>query len=157
LVRARQVHRSIVVETRGLDAKEAEKWKIKAENYDSKITKMTQDIERAETLVDTAGGATQEAVENDMSAKQMTQVALKTQDKSMATTSKIKNVLEETIEIGTATAAELSKQGDQITGIRANIDTVESNVSRANKQLTIFIKYALIDLITGGKGKIRFL
>jgi SNARE protein len=101
LVRARQVHRSIIVELRSLEAIEGAKWKAKTEVYDSRLSKMAQDIEWAETSAeaDAGPGFAQETAAKDMSAKQMTSLALQTQDKSMATTSKIKNVLSETIEV----------------------------------------------------------
>lgn len=49
------------------------------------------------------------AASKDMTAKQMTSLALKTQEKSMATTSKMKNVVEETIEVGSQLSKHLQK------------------------------------------------
>ncbi|KAH6560753.1 hypothetical protein BASA61_004164 [Batrachochytrium salamandrivorans] len=60
LARARQVHRSIVVEVRELTGSTQVEWDGKAKQFDERLGKLAQDIEWAETahgMVDGVGGA----------------------------------------------------------------------------------------------------
>lgn len=50
--RAKQVHRSIVVEMRELPAEGVAVWKNKVEVYEGIITKIVQDLDWAETSID---------------------------------------------------------------------------------------------------------
>lgn len=60
LVRARQVYRSIIVEIRDLDPEEAESWRARADTYDARLAKLSQDVEWAETAIDKDAVAAQE-------------------------------------------------------------------------------------------------
>ncbi|KAJ3397485.1 hypothetical protein HDU92_007148 [Lobulomyces angularis] len=142
--RAKQVLRSIVVETRGLnDEEKVIEWKNRVEVYEGVLGKLIQDCEWAETSVDKEAIAAKKLNEtniDNLNAKQIAQQALQTQEKTQNTTANIKQRLEETIEIGAVTANELKRQGEQIKNVKTNVDIVDTNVKRANKQLRVFIR-----------------
>ncbi|RKO89337.1 hypothetical protein BDK51DRAFT_27875, partial [Blyttiomyces helicus] len=49
LARAKQIHRSILVEIRDLTSERTPEWEQKAREYDAQISKLLQDVEWAET------------------------------------------------------------------------------------------------------------
>jgi SNARE protein len=62
LVRAKQVHRSIIVEIRSVSAAISAEYEAKARQFDERITKLTQDVEWAETTANKAGASGPPAV-----------------------------------------------------------------------------------------------
>lgn len=82
-----------------------------------------------------------------MTAKQVAQQALQVQEKSQIATGRIKQALEQTIEIGTVTASELKRQGEQIKNVQNNVNIVDNNIKRANKQLKVFMRRLATDKI----------
>nr|KAJ3420014.1 hypothetical protein HK105_006217 [Polyrhizophydium stewartii] len=149
LTRARQVHRSIVVEVRGLSGSTQTEWEAKARGYDERLGKLAQDIEWAETTNTAAGGGEPQRKKNmdEMTAIEMTKQALMIQDKTQESTARTQKVLDETINIGIAVNTELKDQGEKIRKIEEDVERVESNLRRADKQIRIFIRRMANDRI----------
>ncbi|KAJ1554778.1 hypothetical protein HK405_004093 [Cladochytrium tenue] len=151
LVRARQVHRSIVVEIRDLgDQAKAGEWEARARDYDATIARLAADVEWAETSARGPPGgpdAVRKKELDDMTPKEITTQALVVQRETMEATTRTKRVVEQTIEIGAAVNTELKKQGEQIHHIADAVDQVESNLTRADKQLRVFMRRMASDKI----------
>ncbi|KAI8814005.1 hypothetical protein BJ742DRAFT_672393, partial [Cladochytrium replicatum] len=146
LGRAKQVHRSILVEMRELPpGPAAAEWEIKAKAYDATISKLLQDVEWAETSVE-RDDAKKRPVE-EMATKEITTQALQLQEKTQEKTSRIRGIVEETIQIGTAVNEELKSQGEQLKNIQGNVEQVESNLKRADKQMRVFMRRMATDKI----------
>ncbi|KAI8846609.1 hypothetical protein BC829DRAFT_445169 [Chytridium lagenaria] len=139
LGRAKQVHRSLLVEIRDLSDDKKPDWEAKVKEYDAKIGKLLQDVEWSETTAKGDDTKKKPAAE-DMTAKEITQTAIQVQEQTMQSTNRAKQLIGETIEIGTAVNDELRKQGEQIHAIAEGIEQVETNMKRAEKQLRVFMR-----------------
>ncbi|KAI8618899.1 hypothetical protein BC830DRAFT_1106530 [Chytriomyces sp. MP71] len=146
LTRAKQVHRTIVVEIRELPKDIAPEWEAKAKQYEAEIAKLFQDVEWAETTAK-SDGEPKKRTTDEMTAKEITQQAMVVQDQTNAATNRAKVMVQQTIEIGAAVNDELKKQGEQLHNIREGIDHVESNLKRADKQLRVFMRRMSTDKI----------
>ena len=82
-----------------------------------------------------------------MSAKEMTTEAKQIQDSSLASTARTKQVLQQTIEVGTTAAATLKAQGQQLQDVDKDIDTLESNLRKAAQQIRAYIRKLATDKI----------
>ncbi|KAI8929463.1 hypothetical protein BC831DRAFT_443706 [Entophlyctis helioformis] len=143
LNRARQVHRSIVVEVRGLSGSTQSDWDAKARQYDEKLGKLGQDIEWAETTNAASGGVPGLPVKKnveDMTAIEMTKQAMVIQDKTQESAARAQKALDETLQIGVAVNQEIKEQGEKIRQIEEDVERVENNLRRADKQIRIFIR-----------------
>ncbi|KAI9209834.1 uncharacterized protein BJ171DRAFT_557508 [Polychytrium aggregatum] len=144
LTRARQVHRSIMVEIRQLPAEQAEEWKTKAGSYDTLMSKLAQDIEWAET---SAAKDDKKKAVDDMTTKEITQQAMALQEKTHQSATNALRRVEETIQVAVETSTEIKRQGEQINKISDDVDQVEDNLRRADKQLKAFIRRMATDKI----------
>ncbi|KAI9331663.1 hypothetical protein DFJ73DRAFT_856781 [Zopfochytrium polystomum] len=149
LNRAKQLHRSILVEIRDLPEEKVHDWQAKAREYETTIGRLVQDVEWAETSAKgTPGeGAGGKKEVDEMTPKELTTQALKVQQETQEATSRTKRIVEQTIEIGSAVNDELRKQGEQIHNIADGVDQVESNLKRADKQLRVFMRRMSSDKI----------
>ncbi len=75
-----------------------------------------------------------------MSAKEMTQQALQVQEKTQHSNNRVTAVLVDTFDFGCVTAAELKRQGEQIQRVQDDVDRVDTNLRRANKQIMVFMR-----------------
>ncbi|KAJ3299000.1 hypothetical protein HDU79_003326 [Rhizoclosmatium sp. JEL0117] len=147
LARAKQVHRTIVVEIRDLPKEQAPEWEAKAKEYEGQIGQLMQDVEWAETTAKSGGEEPKKKTVDDMTTKEVTQQAMMVQDQTKAATARVINIVEQTVEIGAAVNNEIVKQGEQIHNIAEGIDHVESNLKRADKQLRVFMRRMSTDKI----------
>ena len=69
------------------------------------------------------------------------------QMQSQASVSRSRAMVEDTIEVAANTATTLQGQTEQITRIRTGVETVESNMKRADRQLRIFMRRMMTDKI----------
>ncbi|KAJ3091892.1 hypothetical protein HK102_012814 [Quaeritorhiza haematococci] len=137
-----------MMEIRDLNDDEKEQqWSKKAREYEDRIAKLLNDVQWAETSAEV--DAQKQPVQNidNMTAKQMTTQALAVQEKTQESVMRAKQVLEETIEIGTAVNQELKSQGEQMGKIQQDVEQVETNLKRANKQLRVFMRRMATDKI----------
>ncbi|KAJ3329819.1 hypothetical protein HDU76_007087 [Blyttiomyces sp. JEL0837] len=145
LTRAKQVHRSLLVEIRDLPEDKVQEWEAKVKQYETTIGKLLQDVEWAETSA--KGEEVKKKQVDDMTAKEITTQAIQIQQQTQESTTRAKRIVEQTIEIGTAVNDELKKQGEQIHNIADGVDQVESNLKRADKQLRVFMRRMATDKI----------
>jgi SNARE protein len=147
LNRAKQLHRSILVEARDLPAERAGEWLTRAKTYEKDIQQFMQDVEYAE--ISSSNDPTQQPRRNveEMTAKELTTQALAVQDMSLAATDRIKKTVLETEQIAIAVSSEVKNQGDQIGRINEAVDQVETNVKRAQKQMRAFMRRMATDKI----------
>lgn len=70
-----------------------------------------------------------------MTSKDMTRAAKEIQQDSLQSTSRAKQAIMTTIQIGNETSEVLRQQTEQITNVSKTVDEIESNFKRADKQL----------------------
>ncbi|KAK6092787.1 hypothetical protein MT418_006785 [Batrachochytrium dendrobatidis] len=109
LNRARQVHRSIVVEIRGL------------------IMEMLKEAQLKKNM-------------DEMTSVEMTKQALLIQDKTQESTARTQRILDETIQVGVTVQTELKQQGEKIRQVDEDVERIESNLRRADKQMRVFVR-----------------
>ncbi|KAI9091827.1 hypothetical protein DFS34DRAFT_653284 [Phlyctochytrium arcticum] len=148
IARAKKVHRSIIVEIRELPPGSgvAAEWENKQKTYLNRINKLQQDIEWAETSAERDDMKRKANVE-EMTAKEITQTAIVIQEQTQQSTTRAKRMVEETMEMGLAVRDEVQKQGQQMSKIQEDLATVESNLTRAEKQVRVFLRRMATDKI----------
>ncbi|KAJ3074424.1 hypothetical protein HDU98_011301 [Podochytrium sp. JEL0797] len=100
LARAKQVHRTIVVEIRDLPKDVSPDWEVKAKGYEGEIAQLMHDVEWAETTA--KSGAAEEPKKrtvDEMAPKELTQQAMMVQDQTHEATSRTKRIVEQTLEV----------------------------------------------------------
>ncbi|KAI8996691.1 hypothetical protein BC832DRAFT_292109 [Gaertneriomyces semiglobifer] len=139
LARAKKIHRSIINEMRDLPAGAKPEWDQKAKAYDARIAKLTQDVEWAETSASRDDLKKKQV--DDMTTKEITGTALQIQEQTQQSTARAKRMVEETLEMGIAIKEEVHVQGQQMAGIQENLEQIESNLKRAERQFRVFVRY----------------
>lgn len=145
LNRAKQVHRSILVEIRDLPEKKVEEWEKKAKEFESVISKIAQDINWAETTAERDDVKKKNV--DDMNTQEVQQQAMQLQEKTQESAANARMRLEETINIGTQVQVDLVKQGEQLAKIADDVDHVEDNLKRADVQLRAYLRRLATDKI----------
>jgi SNARE protein len=87
---------------------------------------------------------------DEMTAKQLVQVAAEVQTESKQSTARTQQVLQHTIDLGQTTAATLKNQTEQLQNVDTQLDTLESNLRRADKQIRIFLRRMATDRVVMG-------
>eukprot|EP01027_Heterolobosea_sp_BB2_P015690 GEZU01022456.1.p3 GENE.GEZU01022456.1~~GEZU01022456.1.p3 ORF type:complete len:132 (+),score=51.77 GEZU01022456.1:647-1042(+) len=82
---------------------------------------------------------------NKMNAKQLGERALEIQDESLASIDRSLRKLEETEQVGTAAAAKLHDQTNQLVEIQEDLRKLESNVDRSKREITAFMRRMATD------------
>ncbi|KAJ1512923.1 hypothetical protein HMI55_006050, partial [Coelomomyces lativittatus] len=149
LNRCKQLVKSITVETRELVPDKRAPWNEKAKGFDATIAKLQQDINWVVTSTerDPSGAHKQVKGIDEMTAKEMTHAAMDIQGQSLQSTARAKQAIQATIQMGTETMDVLKGQTDQLQGISKNVDEVEGNLKRADKQLRAFLRRMANDRI----------
>ncbi|KAJ3049744.1 hypothetical protein HK097_009302 [Rhizophlyctis rosea] len=145
LTRATVILKSLRRELEDLSPDEVPKWSLKAGEYEKQIAKLNQDVNWAETSAERDD--IKRKVVDDMSAKEMTTAAIQIQEQTQQSAFRARQLVEETIEMGMAVNQELKKQGEQITSIGENVETIESNLKRADKQMRVIMRRLATDKI----------
>ncbi|KAI8591577.1 hypothetical protein BDZ88DRAFT_495360 [Geranomyces variabilis] len=147
LARAKKIHRSIVVETRELNGARQGEWEQRARAYDQKIQQLTQDVEWAEKSAERDEGAVGKKKIEEQTTKEITATAIQIQEQTQQSTTRAKRMVEETLEMGLAVKDEVMKQGQQMTKVQEDLETVDNNLKRAEKQLRVFVRRMATDKI----------
>lgn len=138
------------METRELIPDKRLPWIEKAKAFDLDLSKLQQDINWAVSSAENdaiAGGTkTAKGIDN-MTAKDMTTAAKDIQMQSLQSTTRAKQAIQTTIQIGTETGEQLRMQTEQIGNISKNVDEVESNLKRADKQLRSLMRRMATDRV----------
>ncbi|KAH9252135.1 hypothetical protein BASA81_009985 [Batrachochytrium salamandrivorans] len=137
-----QVHRSIVVEVRELTGSTQVEWDGKAKQFDERLGNLHR-ISNGQRLpmgwLMVVGGAKKKHID-DMTAVEMTKQALTLQDKTQESTARTQRILDETIQVGVTVQTELKHQGEKIHQAEEDVERIESNLRRADKQMRIFVR-----------------
>ncbi|KAI3658107.1 hypothetical protein MP638_005046 [Amoeboaphelidium occidentale] len=148
LNRAKQLLKSYNVELRELSRADAKPYEDKGKEHDSTIQKLSDNLtfmataaERDDLFQNKGRNA------DEMTAKDLVVHAKTIQDQSKASTTRTKDVLQHTIEIGTNTSEALKKQTEQLQNVDQNLDAIESNLVRADKQIRIFLRRMAADKV----------
>ncbi|KAJ3148344.1 hypothetical protein HDU86_007453 [Geranomyces michiganensis] len=147
LARAKKIHRSIVVETRELTGARQGEWEQRARAYDQKIQQLTQDVEWAERSAERDEGAVGKKKVEEQTTKEITSTAIQIQEQTQQSTTRAKRMVEETLEMGLAVKDEVMKQGQQMSKVQEDLETVDNNLKRAEKQLRVFVRRMATDKI----------
>lgn len=80
-----------------------------------------------------------------MTSKQLIDAAKQVQEETKASTQRTRQVLDQTIEIGQVTSVTLKEQSEQLGRVDDQLDVLESNLKRADKQIRIFLRRMATD------------
>ncbi|KAJ3346260.1 hypothetical protein HDU83_003258 [Entophlyctis luteolus] len=154
LVRAKQVHRTILVELREIPKDQSAGWEAKARDYETQIAQLTQDVDWAETTAKTGDTGQKKRTVDDMTTKEITQQAMVVQDQTKDATERIIRNIQQTEAVGDVALViavevndELHKQGEQLQNVKEGLVSVESNLKRADKQLRVFMRRLSTDKV----------
>jgi SNARE protein len=117
-------------------------WVEKTKSYENQLAKLQQDINWAISSAERDGPGGRPKQADEMNAKEMTKAGIEIQGQSLQSTARAKAAIATTIQIGTETFDVLKQQSEQLKGIDENVDKVESNLKRADKQLRAFLRCA---------------
>ncbi|KAL7749003.1 hypothetical protein RI367_005652 [Sorochytrium milnesiophthora] len=148
LNRARTLVKTINVEMRELPADKRTPYIEKCKVHETTLAKLQQDINWAITSAerDSSQGKTAKGVD-EMTGKELTAAAIEIQNQSLQATGRTKQVIQATIQLGTETMDVMKQQTEQINNIHDNVDQIESNLKRADKQLRAFLRKMATDRI----------
>ncbi|KAJ3139125.1 hypothetical protein HK100_011823 [Physocladia obscura] len=148
LARAKQVHRTILVEIRELPKDQTGDWDAKAKQYETEIGQLLQDVEWAETTAKSndPGGVKKPTID-EMTTKEVTKQAMMVQNETKGATERILRNIDQTTALAVDVNTELVRQGEQLHNVKEGLDSVESNLKRADKQLRVFMRRMSTDKI----------
>lgn len=78
---------------------------------------------------------------DELTTGQIIVEAKKVQEESMASAARSKRIVEETIQVGNETNKTLKEQTEQLERIDKQVDVVQSNLQKAEKQIRVFMRY----------------
>lgn len=84
---------------------------------------------------------------DEMTAKDLVGHAKVVQGESKASTSRTKQILDQTLAVGVETSAALQKQTEQLANVDQKLDDMESNLKRADKQIRVFLRRMATDKV----------
>eukprot|EP01027_Heterolobosea_sp_BB2_P015688 GEZU01022454.1.p1 GENE.GEZU01022454.1~~GEZU01022454.1.p1 ORF type:complete len:231 (+),score=92.74 GEZU01022454.1:162-854(+) len=151
LDRAKRVYNSFEVELRALDEGKKAKYKQKLNKYKEELKNYRNEVQWAKTNEGTRDdllGPDRDRKRNNpnkMNAKQLGERALEIQDESLASIDRSLRKLEETEQVGTAAAAKLHDQTNQLVEIQEDLRKLESNVDRSKREITAFMRRMATD------------
>jgi SNARE protein len=80
-------------------------------------------------------------------AKELVDAAKRIQQESKESTTRTKQQLQHTIEIGASTNAKLKEQTQQLEGVDKKVEQIDDNLKRADKQIRIFMRRMATDKV----------
>jgi len=147
--RAKQVLHSFKVEMRELSQEEAFTYDAKCKQHVANLQKLNADLEWAKTESERAqlmDGRSGEATSVDqMTAQQIIQKGAAIQEQSIASTTRSKQMIEQSKAVGVEAAAKLKQQTEQMRNIDDDIMKVETNLKRADLLLRAFLRRMATD------------
>ena len=134
-----------VIELKELSTNEQGLYQDREKDFQAQMGKFESDMQWMQTSQQQQGGVINAPViENkkmeDLSAKQLTTHALEVQKESKESAVRSKQIVNNTLAMGTETANVLKQQTEQIKQIDRNLDQVESNLKRAEKQVRAYVR-----------------
>eukprot|EP00695_Tsukubamonas_globosa_P002763 TRINITY_DN396_c0_g2_i1.p1 TRINITY_DN396_c0_g2~~TRINITY_DN396_c0_g2_i1.p1 ORF type:complete len:216 (-),score=53.98 TRINITY_DN396_c0_g2_i1:1-648(-) len=152
LRQANRVLRQIRSEIRDLDPKQRQAGDMKVKEHSDTITKLVNEHKWLQSESDKGelvGGASSSAPMNadNMTAQQLVQAGLKVQDDSLSSALRIQRTVAVTQDVANATATKLMEQTEQLQKVSDNLDQLESNLKRADRELKMFIRRMATDKV----------
>mmetsp|Transcript_12212 Transcript_12212/g.16874 ORF Transcript_12212/g.16874 Transcript_12212/m.16874 type:complete len:224 (-) Transcript_12212:675-1346(-) len=145
--RAKQVFRSFKVELRDLSKAEGAAYHKKAKEYNETINKLIQDLNWLQDREDLFDGTQRPQDVEQMTADQIIEKGAQIQQDSITSLGRTLQTIENTKEVGTATAARLKEQTEQLRKVGEDIEEVQANLKVAGKQLRAFVRRMATDKI----------
>jgi len=142
--RCKQVLQSYKVDLRALDKATANPYEVKAGEYKEKINQMIQDlnwVQENELLGEKGGSKNLDS----MTADEVLNVAKKTQEASLTSLDHTLQTIDQTREVGAATAQRLHEQTEQLKKIDEQVSEIQTNLKMAAKQLRSFARRVATD------------
>jgi len=143
--RAKELYQQYKVALRELSKNDAVQWERKSKDYNNAITQLIADLNFAKNEAERnqlmAGGNN---IDN-MEAKEIITAASNIQDESLNALGRINKQINNAQQIGTDITIELETQNTQLKNIKENIDSVQSNLKQADKQIRAFMRRVMTD------------
>lgn len=143
--RAKQVLHSFKVEMRELPRDQLQAFEQKHKEHHDRLQALNGDIQIVKGEVDRQNLGVRSI--DEMTAHEILDVASKTQDQSLASVNRMKQRIEESKQVGTATAEQLRSQTEQLKNIDVDIMKVKSNLNRADVLIRAFVRKMMTDKI----------
>eukprot|EP00003_Mantamonas_plastica_P003470 TRINITY_DN1274_c3_g1_i3.p1 TRINITY_DN1274_c3_g1~~TRINITY_DN1274_c3_g1_i3.p1 ORF type:complete len:228 (-),score=65.27 TRINITY_DN1274_c3_g1_i3:17-628(-) len=146
--RAKQCVSSIKVELVDLEPDERAAVELQMTKHKKKISGLTQELEYAKNTSsreDLMEGRGVDAT--TVTVDQQIEYGKKTQDKTLALAQDARRVAKQTVEVGVKTNAELLRQREQIERIDEVNDRIDADLTRADRQIKIFMRNMMTDKI----------
>jgi len=148
--RARNAYQSFKVELRELRDEEKKTWSAKEKEHNQTITKLDSDLKMAKFNWERQDLLAGKERPQEFNADTADTAALINQGKHVQAQSaasldrSLKQVLA-TEQLGTETAIKLKQQTDQLVNIHKNVDSIESDLQRADKIMRAFMRRMATD------------
>lgn len=148
--RARTVFQSFKVELKELRDEEKKSWQSKEKEHNQTITKLDSDLKMAKSTWERKDLMDGKEKPQEFNPDTSDTAALINQGKNIQAQSaasldrSLKQVLA-TEQLGTETAVKLKQQTDQLVNIHKNVDTIESDLQRADKIMRAFMRRMATD------------
>jgi SNARE protein len=145
LQRAKQVLHSFKVEMRDLPREHKAEYEIKSREFQQRLTTMHGEVQgmKQEAERQAIGVRTVD----EMTTQEVLDEAGKVQSQSLSAVERMKRQIEESKQVGAATAARLQGQTEQLKNIDVDIQKVSSNLKRADLLLRAFMRKMVTDKI----------
>lgn len=131
--------KSVQIEIKELSVIDQPEYRIKLHETTKRLKEIDEDINSFKITV-----AIQHNTDN-MTTGQIISAAKQVQKDSLNSLANSKNIVSTTIEIGTGTIEELSRQREQLERINKRVDIVDSNLNKATKQLRVLMRRMATD------------
>lgn len=153
--RAKESLRGYKVELRDLSKAEQDPYQRKAKEFGEKINNFIQELTFAQDKAQNQAAAKGQAKPppkklDDMTADEILDKAAETQLKSINALDRALQNIEESKQVGAATAAELKSQTEKLEGVGKDLDEMESYLKQADKQMRAFVRRIATDKIILG-------
>eukprot|EP00163_Fabomonas_tropica_P024236 TRINITY_DN41880_c0_g1_i1.p1 TRINITY_DN41880_c0_g1~~TRINITY_DN41880_c0_g1_i1.p1 ORF type:complete len:258 (+),score=68.08 TRINITY_DN41880_c0_g1_i1:482-1255(+) len=147
LSRAKQVFHSFKVELRELDKSEEAQYSAKGKVHNEVIQKLASELQFHKSEVDRNNlmGGRGDYNPDNMSAAQNVLRAQEIQQESKSSLARTINTLDQTQQVATETSEQLVRQTEKLANIHDDVDRVESNLKRADRELRAFIRRLATD------------
>jgi len=139
LNRLKQLMQSYKVELREISRVEAKPYEDKFKGHEKDVESLTAEFNAAKELSDSKRNV------DEMTTGQMIMVAKEVQMESLQSVDRSKRIVEDTINVATETAQTLKSQTEQLERIDKQVDVVDSNLKKAEKQLRVFMRRMATD------------
>eukprot|EP00762_Andalucia_godoyi_P000265 ANDGO_03108.mRNA.1 putative plant SNARE 12 len=150
--RARQVFNSFKMEIPELAPADRRTYQARAKDHQNTLNKLLSDLSWAKTEKDredlVAGAKPARSTDpNQMTTGQLAQAGVDTQNESLSSLERSKRTIETTEAVGRATAGKLKEQTEQLSRISDDLDKIETQLKRADRELKAFIRRMMTDKI----------